>query len=137
MACDYGLFGDQRSLEARLPPRMRDVRNDSDTIQLLYHTSAKVAEPSICSLSTAIANNVAAVICEVHHANAELKKNADISQLLFFAAPLLRKRNAVAGKVKDTTILRPSFHNVVRRHGLSNDVRYPVRCPRKAREAFQ
>src|SRR5689334_7168805 len=93
---------------------MRDVYNYSHAIHFSDGGPTQIAEPRVGGLGTAVSQDVAPVIGKVHHANAELKKQADLRQLFGDRIPFLGKRHAIAAEVKTMPGLLLGCLNVVR-----------------------
>ena len=83
-----------------LPAGMRTVRNHPDAIHFCNCRATEIAEPRIGRFATAITDHVATLIGQMHHANAELKKDLHVRQLVFFRIPFLSQRDSVSGHVQ-------------------------------------
>jgi hypothetical protein len=74
-----------------------DVHNDTDLVHFGHGGFAEVAEPTVMRLACAIAEGVAAVVGDMHHADPEVMKNANETQLVADTFPLHAQGNAVGG----------------------------------------
>lgn len=101
-----GVTGDDRfvrdlgGFEAGLPAGVGTIGDDSDAVHLANHGSSKVTETGVGFFGATVADHVSSLVGEVHHADAELKKDLEVSEFIGDRVPVLRQRDAVAGEVE-------------------------------------
>src|SRR5690606_13975513 len=93
VTCHHGLAGHLRCLQPGLPSAMRHIGNHAYAVQLPNHFPAEVAESAVGGFRASVADHIATVVRQVHHADAELEEDADVAQLFLDGTPFLRQRN--------------------------------------------
>ncbi len=105
VAGDHRLGRGLGGFQARPPAGMGDVDDDADAVHFRDGRAAEVADARVGRLGAAVAEHVAAVVGEVHHADAELKEEPDGGQLTGGRVPLLGERDAVAREIQAVPLL--------------------------------
>ncbi len=99
VADDDGLCGGFCCVEAGLPAGVGEVNDDAEAVHFGDCGVSKVAQARVVGFAAAISDGVAAVVREVHHARAELCKDADVAQFFFRVGLVAGEWNAVAGEI--------------------------------------
>ena len=99
VADDDGLFGCFCCVEAGLPAGVGEVDDDAEAVHFGDCGMSKVAQARVVGFAAAVSDGVAAVVREVHHARAELCKDADVAQFFFRVGLVAGEWNAVAGEI--------------------------------------
>src|SRR5688572_9426625 len=79
---------------------MSNVHDDAGSIHLRDRRAAEIADAAVSRFRAPIAENVAPIVSQMHHANAELKEQPDVRQFVRNGIPFLRQRNPVAGEIE-------------------------------------
>ena len=87
-------------LKAGAPSRMCNVHNHARPVHLSDGCATEVTDARVGRFRATIAEDVSPVIGEVHHADAELEKQADVCEFFGAGIPLLSERDAVAGEIE-------------------------------------
>ena len=96
MACNHGLSTYLCSFEAGLPARVCNINQYPLPVHFSNCLPAKIAQSTICSFSTTIAQHVTTLVSNMHHADAKLKKNTNGAQLFLDRNPILRQRHTIS-----------------------------------------
>ena len=83
VADDNGLCGCFCCVETGLPAGVGEVNDDAEAVHFGDCGMSKVAQARVVGFAAAVSDGVAAVVREVHHARAELCKDADVAQFFF------------------------------------------------------
>jgi hypothetical protein len=100
VAGDDWLLRDLSGLQACAPSAVGHIDNNADPVHFRNCRPAQVAEPAVCWLGTAVAKQVSSIVGDVHHPNAQLEEQADMTQFLGDGLKIARQWNAVAGEVQ-------------------------------------
>ncbi len=99
VADNDGLCGCFCCVEAGLPAGVGEVNDDAEAVHFGDCGMSKVAQARVVGFATAVSDGIAAVVREVHHARAELCKDADEAQFFFRVGLVASEWNAVAGEI--------------------------------------
>ena len=100
VAGNHGFARNLGRFQAGLPSGVGAIGDHADPVHFLDHAAAKVAQARIRFFRAAIADHVATLIGQMHHADSQLEKDPQVSQFVRDGNPLLGQRYPVAGKIQ-------------------------------------
>ena len=136
MTDNDGLCGCFCCAEAGLPACVGEVNDDTEAVHFGDCGMPKVAQARVIGFTAAVSNGVAAVVREVHHARAELCKDADVAQFFFRVGLVAGEWNSVAGEIGAAFARFVRCDNVVGYGGALEEVGHGVGVVRVSGKAF-
>ena len=136
VADDDGLLGCFCRVEAGLPAGVGEVNDDAEAVHFGDCGMSKVAQARVVGFAAAVSDGVAAVVREVHHARAELCKDADVAQFFFRVGLVAGEWNAVAGEIGAAFARFVRCNDVVGRGDALEEVGHGVGVVRVSGKAF-